>query len=173
MEKLETAVTSFLRKICSEVTMPNFETSSSYLESGATFHSLRSCKRTRIARSQFAPLSINFSIIFQDFTNAKKRYRLIRIVHVMVGPDDTTNASIFVRTRQPNFRFDILFLNSNFPQFNDYFYGYFCKYSCNNEIKNKLILYFSCIYHRMELILVMYFLRYFLSFRNFQYLQYL
>ena len=49
MEKLETVVTSFLRKICSEVTMPNFETSSSYLESGATFHSLRSCKRTRIS----------------------------------------------------------------------------------------------------------------------------
>ena len=49
MEKLETVVTSFLRKICSEVTIPNFETSSSYLESGATFHSLRSCKRTRIS----------------------------------------------------------------------------------------------------------------------------
>ena len=49
MEKHETVVTSFLRKICSEVTMPNFETSSSYLESGATFHSLRSCKRTRIS----------------------------------------------------------------------------------------------------------------------------
>ena len=49
MEKLETVVTSFLCKICFEVTMPNFETSSSYLESGATFHSLRSCKRTRIS----------------------------------------------------------------------------------------------------------------------------
>ena len=37
-------------KNCPEVTRTIFETSSPYLESGATFHSLRSCKRTRMLR---------------------------------------------------------------------------------------------------------------------------
>ena len=61
MEKLETAVTSFLCKICFEVTMPNFETSSSYLESGATFSFaslLKTYRGFREARSSVAPLSI-------------------------------------------------------------------------------------------------------------------
>ena len=72
MEKLETAVTSFLRKICFEVTMPNFETSSSYLESGATFHSLRSCKRTRISLREILVCSTLNKAIDKSFSKSKK-----------------------------------------------------------------------------------------------------
>ena len=42
-------VTWFYGKIWSHSSKPNFQTSRPYLERGATFHSLRSCKRTRIS----------------------------------------------------------------------------------------------------------------------------